>query len=209
MRVVRRRGVDYSGVWLDEPSGSVPFDPREWFDDDRPLEWEIGSGRGMFLLDAAASHPEVHYIGVEWAKKYARMIADQIIRRRLGNARIFSCDAELMLAYWRPAGLDAVHILFPDPWWKRSHRKKRIVRPEVIARLAELIKSGGRLQLATDVEEYFGSMLKTLAGEPRFVPAEGPITINADSGIEFPKTHFERKYRAEGRPVHRVVYRRV
>ncbi len=165
-----------------------PWNPNLLFGREAPIEFEIGSGKGMFLANAAAAEPDRDFIGVEVAYRYALMAAAELVKSDLSNAVILCADAALLLADWIPsASLAAVHIYFPDPWWKKSHRKRRIVRADVVKMIEDRLVPGGKLWLRTDVEEYFHESLRVIAAETHL---SGP---NAD-----PRLPAEPKAVAEG-----------
>ncbi|MGH7818228.1 MAG: tRNA (guanine(46)-N(7))-methyltransferase TrmB, partial [Candidatus Binatia bacterium] len=112
------------------------------------------------------------------------------------NARVVAADAALVLSRFVPdESVRAVHVYFPDPWWKRRHQKRRIVTPELARALHRILERGGTLYLATDVEERFHAILEALSGAPFEVRI-------GESAPGRPLTNFERKYRAAGRPIH-------
>ena len=165
-----------------------PWNPSLLFGREAPIEFEIGSGKGMFLANAAAAEPNRDFIGVEVAYRYALMTAAELVKSDLTNAMILCADAASLLADWIPsASLAAVHIYFPDPWWKKSHRKRRIVRADVVKMIEDRLVPGGKLWLRTDVEEYFHESLRVIAAETHL---SGP---NAD-----PRLPAEPKAVAEG-----------
>lgn len=117
--------LDVSPFTLDMPS--APVDWAALFGNDHPIELEIGSGKGLFLANAGQSRPDRNFLGVEIAKKYARRAAERIARRGLANVKILPGDARRFLHEFVPAGsVAALHIYFPDPWWKKRHRKRRV-----------------------------------------------------------------------------------
>ena len=142
-----------------------PWDPELLFGREAPIEFEIGSGKGMFLANAAAE-PGHDFLGVEVAYRYALMAAAGLVKANLSNAMILCADAAALLTDWVPSSsLAAVHIYFPDPWWKKSHRKRRIVRGDVVKMIEDRLVPGGKLWLRTDVEEYFRQSLDVIAAE--------------------------------------------
>lgn len=143
-----------------------PWDPELLFGREAPIEFEIGSGKGMFLANAAAAEPGHDFLGVEVAYRYALMAAAGLVKANLSNAMILCADAAALLTDWVPSSsLAAVHIYFPDPWWKKSHRKRRIVRGDVVKMIEDRLVPGGKLWLRTDVEEYFRQSLDVIAAE--------------------------------------------
>lgn len=186
--------------------------PRPWnaesvFGRQAPLEVEAGSGKGLFLRTAAAQHPEINYLGIEISRPYSQFIAANLVHDGQTNARIVAGDATQVFSEVFPENaLAAVHVYFPDPWWKRRHRKRRLMRESFVHDIERVLQPGGKLHFWTDVEEYFQVTLKLLAAETRL---EGPFEVpepSADSADY--RTHFERRTRLEGQPVYRSEFRK-
>jgi tRNA (guanine-N7-)-methyltransferase len=172
-----------------------------------PLEIEIGSGKGMFLLNAGHAHPERNFVGVELSRKYAREAARRVAKAALANVRVVRGDARRFLARVVPARrVRAVHVYFPDPWWKKRHRKRRVFCEALVSDTARVLEPEGLLLLATDVEEYFGVMRELMAGRSDFAPLSDEAQRTLPEEVEY-LTNFERKYRIEGRPIFRAGYR--
>lgn len=191
---------------------AFPTAPVAWadvFGDDRPVELEIGPGKGLFLANAAAARPDRNFVGVELARKYAGKAAERIAGRALANVRVVAGDARRFLGeFVPPRSLAAVHIYFPDPWWKKRHRKRRVFCEPFVADVARALVPGGDFHLATDVEEYFGVMREIMATHPEFPEQPPPAPTEPQHDLDY-LTNFERKYRIEGRPIYRASYRRA
>ena len=100
---------------------------RELFGNDRPIELEIGTGKGGFLLQQAQAHEDRNYLGIEWANKYFRLAADRMARWDVGNVRMIRCDAKVFVQRYLPAAsICALHVHHPDPWPKRRHHRRRL-----------------------------------------------------------------------------------
>lgn len=194
------------GAWdpmLPERGLPRPLDWSAIYGNAGPVEIEIGSGKGTFLVDAARSSPGTNFLSVEWAGAYADHVRDRIRRRELRNARVVRADAARLLADAVPSGsVRRVHLYFPDPWPKKRHHKRRLVTPEFARSVAEALAPDGELRFVTDHGDYFEEAVAILESEPRLEPLPVPDEM-ADL------TNYERKYRAEGRPIHRARYRRV
>ncbi|MCF0233677.1 MAG: tRNA (guanosine(46)-N7)-methyltransferase TrmB [Thermoguttaceae bacterium] len=176
------------------------------FDREAPLELEIGSGKGLFIAGATRKTPGHNFLGVELAYRYALMSAARLAKAGVENGVMINADAARVLReFIAPESLCAAHIYFPDPWWKNAHRKRRIVRPDVVKTIEERLEFGGRLHFWTDVREYFLTGTETiklstkLAG-PFFVP-ERP----AENEMDY-LTHFERRTRLNEAPVYRAYF---
>lgn len=174
-----------------------------------PLEVEVGSGKGLFLQNAAGAAPDRNFLGIEVAHKYAKFAAARLAKRNLENAIMVSADGLRIFRELLPdASLDAVHVYFPDPWWKKRHRKRRVLTPEFLQDVARVLKLGGELHFWTDVQEYFESTLELLAKMDAF---EGPIDVaerTPEHDLDY-RTHFERRKRQDGLPIYRSLFKKI
>lgn len=188
--------------------------PRPWnaeclFGRQAPLEVEVGSGKGLFLRTVAAAHPERDYLGIEIAYRYAHFAAAGLAKRNLANALVLCADAEPVFAEVLPdGGLDAIHIYFPDPWWKRRHEKRRIFRETFLRDLERTLRSGGALHIWTDVEQYFRTILEMLAAQTRLAGPLPVAEVPPQHDMDY-RTHFERRTRLGGQPVWRAEFRKA
>jgi len=187
--------------------------PRPWnaavlFGRTARLEVEIGSGKGLFLRSAAAAHAERDFLGIEIAPRYARFAADGLARQGLGNALVVVGDAVRVFADILSDGvLAAVHIYFPDPWWKRRHKKRRVMRESLVRDIERALQPAGLLHYWTDVEEYFGTGVAMISSQTHL---DGPFDVPelpAEGDLDY-RTHFERRTRLGGRPVYRAQFRK-
>jgi len=201
-----RPKTDAAPFTLDLTGVEGPLSWPEVFGNGHPVEVEVGSGKGLFLQNAASEFPTHNFVGVELARKYANRAAQRVAKRGLANVRVWPGDGKLFLAkYVEAASLAAVHVYFPDPWWKARHKKRRVFGEPLVRDIERTLVEGGDLWVATDVEEYFGVIRELVATHPRFaeVPLPEPRAPEHDQDY---LTNFERKYRIEGRPIHRTHY---
>ncbi|OAI49795.1 hypothetical protein AYO44_06250 [Planctomycetaceae bacterium SCGC AG-212-F19] len=176
------------------------------FGNDHLVEIEVGFGKGLFLLESSQSRPAVNFLGIEIMRKYQLFAATRLAKRGLGNVRLMCADARRMLAEAvPPASVQAVHVYFPDPWWKTRHRKRRLFTPEFAGACTRVLAPGARLFLISDVETYFGIMQDTVRQHTPLVAEDWP---DAAPGEPDGRTNFERKYRREGRAIYRALYRK-
>jgi len=176
------------------------LDPATLFPDGRRRLWlEIGFGAGEHLAAQAAAHPEVGLIGCEpYIAGVASLLAI-IERARLDNIRLVVDDARLLLGALPDACLERIFVLFPDPWPKTRHHKRRIVNPATLAEFARLLAPAGEVRLATDDMGYARAMLLALAGCDELCwLAERPADWR-QRPPDWPATRYEAKARSAGR----------
>src|SRR5579872_462146 len=153
-----------------------PLDIIKLFGRDARRTLEIGFGSGDVLLELARRHPEEDFLGIEVHKPGVGALLLKLEQEQLKNVRLLCEDAVQVLAGRLPdACLDAILVYFPDPWPKKRHHKRRLLQAEFVALAARKLKTGGRLQLATDWQDYAEQMLAVLSESPelRNLAAEG------------------------------------
>jgi len=182
--------VDLDGV-------SIPFAWSELFDRQAPTDVDIGSGKGKFLNEMATAHPERNFLAVERAAKYHRLCCERAARRGLTNVRLVRTTAEDFL--FRLVDENSVarfFVLFPDPWPKKRHHKRRFFKAQTVEAVARALEPGGRLLVKSDHAAYAEVIGEVLA------TAHGLQAIDATEAFaELPLTGFEHKYRIEGREI--------
>ena len=155
-----RYGVEYS---------PAPLDLDALFGRRAPRTLEIGFGNGEHLASLAVANRERDYLGVEVHRPGVGHLFMLAASNDLTNVRASAHDAvEVLRDQIAPAALDEVLVLFPDPWHKKRHHKRRLIQPPFIELVATRLAPGGVLRLATDWEEYAVQMLEVMRGNPRF-----------------------------------------
>lgn len=194
---------------LEMPDSPAPLDWRRVFGNDAPVELEVGFGKGLFLLNAAQSRPTVNFVGVEIVRKYQLFTAARMAKRSLSNVRLACADARAFLRD-RVADtmLQAIHVYFPDPWWKTRHHKRRVFTAEFAQQCERTLRNGGRLHIATDVADYFAMVLEVLDATTHLmtIPLVESDGLEPDLGD---LTNFGRKFRREGRRIFQGLYEKV
>lgn len=193
----RRRRPESTEKRLEDLNLGTVFD---LFPNRHPFELEIGSGKGRFLLERAAKHPERNFLGIDYAWRFLREGNQRAEKRALKNLFFYKAEASDVVQLLVPDdSVDIFHVYFPDPWPKRQQRKRRLLTPEFFRLLHRRLVPGGRLELATDNFEYLVFFKKALveAGDALWRDArESRNQRLLDPEI---LTHFEAKYRREGR----------
>jgi tRNA (guanine-N7-)-methyltransferase len=184
----------------------VPFDAAALFGRTAPLEVEMGSGKGLFLKNAALAVPERNFLGVELARRYACFAAARLAKRGVPNAAVVEGDGRRFFREFLPSeSLAAIHVYFPDPWWKTRHHKRRVMNEAFLADVVRTLQPGSRLHFWTDVREYFDGSLELFAKHTSLV---GPLPVEERPplhDLDF-RTHFERRTRLHGKPVYRAEF---
>ena len=159
------------------------------FGNNHPLEVEVGSGKGLFLTNQSKAYPQRNFVGIEIVHKYARHSAARLAKSDCQNAMMISGNAERLFANRIPPGsLEAVHVYFPDPWWKKRHRKRRVVNETSVQNYFAALRPGGRFHFWTDVLDYFEATIEMIA---EIVP---------NSVCRFPRTSARRRTTSTTRP---------
>ncbi len=192
-------GIEELKKWRNEddmfPSSSIPQFLNS------PLWLEIGFGGGEHLAHQAELHPEVNFIGCEpYLNGIAGLLA-HIEEKNLTNIRIYGDDARDLIAALPDNCLERVFILYPDPWPKARHNKRRIVSSELLDSLARVMKSGAQLRLATDSADYATWMLERLLAHPAFKWTAKSCADWLNPPPEWFSTRYEQKALA-GRPTY-------
>jgi len=193
---------DYPEVSLRPEDLAGPVDFENIFGRKGPIHIEVGTGKAAFLLAEARAHPEIDFLGIEWARKYYRYSVDRIGRWGLGNVRIIRTEAATFVAQFVPdASVDCYHIYFPDPWPKKRHHKRRFLKAANFEHLLRTLKPGGVIRVATDHAEYF-EQIRELFDSYSDKLQEIPFTPTAAAGDgQLTGTNYEIKYIRDSRQI--------
>jgi tRNA (guanine-N7-)-methyltransferase len=193
-------------------AGSLIHQPPNWVDrldwqavfgNTRPVEVDLGCGKGAFLLQIAAARPEINFLGVDRLLGRLRKVDVRAQHRGLGNVRLLRIEGGYLVAYLLPPQSVAVcPVYFPDPWPKRRHHRRRLFSPQFVAEVHATLVADGELRVATDHADYFKGICGVVNGSGRFLEiAAADASVGAG-------TDFERKFSAEGRAIHRARWRK-
>lgn len=173
-----------------------------------PVVLEIGFGNGESLAKTAEANPDKDYIGIEVHKPGVGNLLAQLERKDIANVRVFYHDAIEVLEKCIPEhSLSAVHLFFPDPWHKRKHHKRRIVRPSFVKLIAAKLISGGYFHAATDWQHYAQHMLKILEVAEQFAN-QSPDKNYCPRPDYRPLTKFEQRGLRLGHGVWDLIFKR-
>ena len=198
--------LDLSRYFHELDDLSPPFSAEQAFGCAAALEVEMGSGKGLFLKTASACHPQRHFVGVEVSKRYARYAAARLAKAERQNAMMIAGDGlKFFHEFLAMESVDAVHVYFPDPWWKKRHRRRRVLNEPFLEDVQRVLKPQGRMHFWTDVQEYFETTLELIE---RVTSLDGPHQVDesaAEHDLDY-RTHFERRTRLAELPVYRAEY---
>ena len=172
------------------------------FDLSRPLEIEVGCGKGKFLTARAAAHPECDFLGIERMLDRVRLFDGKCRRGKIDNAQVLRLEALYTFHYLLPAHhARTVYVFFPDPWPKKKHHSHRLFGPLFLNALWKRLEIGGKLEFATDHREYFETVKECFAADARYeeaAPMDRPPEV---------WTEFETMFREQGLPIYSAAWR--
>lgn len=179
-----------------------PLECPSIYDLSRPLEIEVGCGRGRFLTGRAAQNPDCEFIGVERMLERVHVFDGKTRRLGLTNAHVIRLEALYTFHYLLPEHhARTVYVFFPDPWPKKKHHSHRLFGPLFLNALWKRLEVGGKLEFATDHKEYFETVKECFAGDKRFEVVE-PMPRPKEVWTEF-----ETMFREQGLPIYSAAWK--
>ena len=200
----QQRAYDSLAAQFIVPYGNVPVDFEAVFGNDNPLTVEIGFGMGIATAMIAEENPGKNYIGIEVHRPGIGRLLWEIEKRSLSNIRVVEHDAAEVFEGMIPAdSLEAIHVFFPDPWPKKRHHKRRLVKRPFTGALAQKLTAGGYLYMVTDWEDYGNWALAELNATEGIVNQYEGF---APPGDWRPRTKFEQKGLAKNHKVRELFF---
>lgn len=198
---------------MNAPPSSFRIIPENWLeplplsrffsDPDRPIEVDVGCGKGRFLLARAQRFPETNFLGIERLLGRLRKVDRKLLRAGLTNVRLLRMEAYYATTYLLPAdAISAYYIFFPDPWPKARHHDHRLFNPAYLDALARSLRPGGLVHVATDHLPYFEEIHAILRADPRFEE------VAPFEPTEAERTDFELLFLGQ-KPIGRCSFRRI
>jgi tRNA (guanine-N7-)-methyltransferase len=165
------------------------------------LHVDLGCGDGSFLCEQAQRHPDTNFLGID--RLVGRVARACRKSAALENVRILNVESSYAVGYLLPErSVETFYLLFPDPWPKRRHQRRRIVTPEFLESIHRALADGGFFRIATDQLDYFEQIQRVAENHSGFA------LVDIDDA-ELPLTKFERRFSALGAPIHRLLLRKV
>ena len=191
------------------------LDIDEWpdwqaqFGNHQPLKLEIGFGMGNFLIEMAAQEPQTNFIGMDFYHKGIRKLMTRKNKLQLENIRVAYGDVRFKIPLlFKDGELDTVYINFPDPWPKKRHTKRRLIKPDFVKLIGQKLAPEGRIFLATDFETYALEMLEHFNSEPLF-KNQDPASGFLENRQDLPKTKYEKNFINAGHKIYYLEYSRL
>ena len=189
-----------------------PISPIVWaelFGNNHPVEIEVGFGKGLYLVNVGTRRPDRNFFGIEIIRKYQMYATNRIAVRKLANVKTCCADAKKVFRESVTSGtVAAVHVYFPDPWWKNRHKKRLLFTADFALEVLRILQPDGVLYFVSDVPEYFEMVTETLAQVTAFHKLPPPDESAPQHDMDY-LTNFERKFRKVGKPIHRSQYQKI
>lgn len=186
----------------------APTDLRTLFDGVESVRVESGFGGGEHLMAEAAAHPDTGFIGIEPFLNGMAKALVAIDERKLSNIRLYHGDATDMLAWLPKASVARFDLLYPDPWHKKRHWKRRFVQDKSVAEIANALRPGGEFRFASDIPSYIEWTLMRLMRSPDFEWTAERADDWRKPWPDFTRTRYEAKAVREGRTPCYLIFRR-
>lgn len=191
----------------------LPRDPEEGadlsalFPQQRPLALEIGCGIGDFIVQLARLRPELNFLAIDIYNKGCLKTCNRIERAELNNVRVLRAEARYLLThYLPPESLAAIYINCPDPWPKKRHRDRRLVRQEFLQTALYYLRPGGDFYFSTDFQDYAEDVAALLPEMTGYVNVLDQPLVTELPG--YPLSKYMRRFLQQGQPIHFIHYRR-
>ena len=179
----------------------APLDPIAIFGRTAPLHVDLGCGDGSFLCELAQRHPNKDFLGID--RLVGRVAQACHKAAALENVRILNVESSYAVGYLLPErSVETFYLLFPDPWPKRRHQRRRIVKTDFLNAIHRALADDGVFRIATDQLDYFEKIRAVARNQSDFA-------ILDIEDADLPRTKFERRFSALGAPIYRLVLRKI
>lgn len=178
---------------------------RDVFGNDHPIEIEVGMGKGKFIMDLAAAHPDVNYLGIERYSSVLLRALQKRAERDLSNIFFLCIDAKEMADYFAPGEVSRIYLNFSDPWPKDRHAKRRLTSPVFMEVYDSILKPDGVIEFKTDNRGLFEYSLESIPAAGWDILAHTFDLHRSDMAEGNVMTEYETKFASEGKPICKLV----
>lgn len=180
------------------------------YKNNNPVEIEIGTGKGRYLLAESLNRPQTNFLGIEYSLKWIRVAQYRLAQHPRPNCKLLCFDADFIVKLLiKPDTVSAFHVYFPDPWPKDRHQKRRLFNPRFIDKLSESLHASGKLYLKTDHQDYFRETHENIVKSGKFQVIEkntDQMHLNHHDEASQTATHYEIKWSLESRNLFSATY---
>ena len=179
------------------------FDINDKFFQEKPVIFEVGSGKGDFIAAISLAHPEYNYLGIERVKTVAGIMCKKLVEQGNENVRVFPWNVELLFEEIKEGFVHSIYVNHADPWPKARHEKRRLTFITFLEQYYRILRKGGRLYFKTDNDglyEYTKEEIKLT----KFKVVSDEENYQFDSETDF-ITEYENKFRSVGKSIHRII----
>lgn len=178
---------------------------RDVFGNDHPIEIEVGMGKGKFIMELAAAHPDVNYLGIERYSSVLLRALQKRAERDLSNIFFLCIDAKEMADYFAPGEVSRIYLNFSDPWPKDRHAKRRLTSPVFMEVYDSILKPDGVIEFKTDNRGLFEYSLESIPAAGWDILAHTFDLHRSDMAEGNVMTEYETKFASEGKPICKLV----
>ena len=181
-----------------------------FFENDHPIHIEIGMGKGRFLMDLAALHPEINYIGIERYTSVLLRAVQKMDTLQLPNVHFLCEDAAKLPEIFAPEEVDRIYLNFSDPWPKARHARRRLTSPEFFARYDKLLVQDGQVEFKTDNRDLFDFSVESLGESETWGISECTYDLHHDEIMNVGNimTEYEEKFSSMDHPICKLIAKR-
>ena len=182
---------------------------KDYFQDGKPIQLEIGMGKGKFLMQLAEKNPQIHYIGIE---KYSSVLLRAVEKQdelRLSNLRFIRMDAENICDVFAKGEVDRIYLNFSDPWPKDRHAKRRLTSRQFLERYTDILKDDGYVEFKTDNRGLFDFSVEEVKESPKWELTTVTYDLHNDADLVEGNvmTEYEEKFSSQGNPICKLIAR--
>ena len=179
------------------------FDKNDKFFQEKPVIFEIGSGKGDFISAISLAHPEYNYLAIEKVKTVAGIMCKKLVEQGNENVKVFPWSVELIFDSIDEGFVNSIYLNFSDPWPKKKHEKRRITYLSFLNDYYRILREGGHLYFKTDIDDLYLYTREEIK-LTKFKVVSDEENYEFDSETDY-ITEYENKFRSVGKSIHRII----
>lgn len=184
--------------------GSYKNNIKEFFNNDKDIHIEVGTGMGQFITTLAKENPDINFVGIEIEKNVLIRVLEKVLEEGLKNVRLLLYDANLLDEYFNEDEVSKIHLNFSDPWPKNRHEKRRLTYESFLSQYKKILNDTGTLQFKTDNRGLFEySLISLNQFGTKFL--EVNLDLHDDEDEDNIRTEYEEKFSSRGFKIYKIV----